>query len=292
MARKEDKYNKRRLQTSYLTSIVSTTLVLLMLGVLGLIVLHAQKLSNHVKENIGIRVIMKDDSREAAILQLQKYLDATAYTKSTEYITKEKAAEELKAELGEDFIDFLGFNPLPSSIDLRLKAEYANIESIAAIEKELLENKNVKEVYYQKSLVQAINQNVQKIGILLLGFSLLLLVIAIALINNTIRLSVYSKRFIIKSMLLVGATESFIRRPFLIKGAVQGIYSAIIALLSIGVILYFAQLELPELIDFQDTNLFISLIVLVVVSGIMITWLSTYAALRKFLNMKTDDLYY
>ncbi|MBU1014333.1 MAG: permease-like cell division protein FtsX [Bacteroidetes bacterium] len=292
MARKEDKYNKRRLQTSYLTSIVSTTLVLLMLGVLGLIVLHAQKLSNHVKENIGIRVIMKDDSREAAILQLQKYLDATSYTKSTEYITKEKAAEELKAELGEDFIDFLGFNPLPSSIDLRLKADYANIASIGAIEKELLENKNVKEVYYQKSLVQAINQNVQKIGILLLGFSLLLLVIAIALINNTIRLSVYSKRFIIKSMLLVGATESFIRRPFLIKGAVQGIYSAIIALILISVILYFAQLELPELIDFQDTNLFISLIVLVVVSGIMITWLSTYAALRKFLNMKTDDLYY
>lgn len=292
MARKEDKYTKRRLQTSYLTSIVSTTLVLLMLGVLGLIVLHAQKLSNHVKENIGIRVIMKDDSREAAILQLQKYLDATSYTKSTEYITKEKAAEELKAELGEDFIDFLGFNPLPSSIDLRLKAEYANIESIAAIEKELLENKNVKEVYYQKSLVQAINQNVQKIGILLLGFSLLLLVIAIALINNTIRLSVYSKRFIIKSMLLVGATQSFIRRPFLIKGAVQGIYSAIIALILIGFILYFAQLELPELIDFQDTNLFISLIALVVVSGILITWLSTYAALRKFLNMKTDDLYY
>jgi len=292
MARKEDKYNKRRLQTSYLTSIVSTTLVLLMLGVLGLIVLHAQKLSNHVKENIGIRVIMKDDSREAGILQLQKYLDATAYTKSTEYITKEKAAEELKAELGEDFIDFLGFNPLPSSIDLRLNAEYANIESIEAIEKELLENKNVKEVYYQKSLVQAINQNVQKIGILLLGFSLLLLVIAIALINNTIRLSVYSKRFIIKSMLLVGATQSFIRRPFLIKGAIQGIYSAIIALILIGVILYFAQLELPELIDFQDTNLFISLIALVVVSGIMITWLSTYAALRKFLNMKTDDLYY
>ncbi|PKP34481.1 MAG: cell division protein FtsX [Bacteroidetes bacterium HGW-Bacteroidetes-17] len=292
MARKEDKYNKRRLQSSYLTSIVSTTLVLLMLGVLGLIVLHAQKLSNHVKENIGIRVIMKDDSREAAILQLQKYLDATSYTKSTEYITKEKAAEELKAELGEDFIDFLGFNPLPSSIDLRLNAEYANIESIGAIEKELLENKNVKEIYYQKSLVQAINQNVQKIGILLLGFSLLLLVIAIALINNTIRLSVYSKRFIIKSMLLVGATQSFIRRPFLIKGVVQGIYSAIIALILIGFILYFAQLELPELIDFQDTNLFIILIALVVVSGIMITWLSTYAALRKFLNMKTDDLYY
>ena len=292
MAGKEDKYNKRRLQTSYLTSIVSTTLVLLMLGVLGLIVLHAQKLSNHVKENIGIRIIMKENSREAGILQLQKFLDATAYSKSTEYITKEKAAQELKEELGEDFIDFLGFNPLPSSIDLRLKAEYANMESIEAIEKELMTNKNVKEVYYQKSLVQAINQNVKKISILLLGFSALLLLIAIALINNTIRLSVYSKRFLIKSMLLVGATQSFIRRPFLIKSAIQGIYSAIFALILIGGIIYLAQLELPELIDFQDTKLFISLIILVLATGILISWLSTYSALRKFLNMKTDDLYY
>lgn len=289
---KEDKYNKRRLQTSYLTSIVSTTLVLLMLGVLGLIVLHAQKLSNHVKENIGIRVIIKDDSREAGILQLQKFLDATDYSKSTEYITKEKAAADLKEELGEDFIDFLGFNPLPSSIDLRLKAEYANIESINAIEKELLANKNVKEVFYQKSLVQAINQNIKKISFLLLGFSALLLLIAIALINNTIRLSVYSKRFLIKSMLLVGATQAFIRKPFLIQGAIQGIYSSVFALILIGGIIYFAQLELPELIDFQDTNLFLSLIGLVVISGILISWLSTYTALRKFLNMKTDDLYY
>ncbi len=292
MARKEDKYNRRRLQTSYLTSIVSTTLVLLMLGVLGLIVLHAQKLSNHVKENIGIRVIIRDDSREAGILQLQKFLDATEYSKSTEYITKEKAAADLKEELGEDFIDFLGFNPLPSSIDLRLKAEYANLESIEVIEKELLANKNVKEVFYQKSLVQAINQNVKKIGFLLLGFSALLLLIAIALINNTIRLSVYSKRFLIKSMLLVGATQSFIRKPFLIQGIIQGIYSSVLALILIASIIYFAQLELPELIDFQDTNLFISLIILVMLSGILITWLSTYSALRKFLNMKTDDLYY
>jgi cell division transport system permease protein len=292
MARKEEKYNKRRLQTSYLTSIVSTTLVLLMLGVLALIILHAQKLSNHVKENIGIRVIMKENSREAGILQLQKFLDASEYSKSTEYITKEKAADELKTELGEDFINFLGYNPLPSSIDLRLKADFANVESIDRIEKELLANKNVKEVFYQKSLVQTINQNVKKISLILLGFSLLLLFIAIALINNTIRLSVYSKRFIIKSMLLVGATQGFIRKPFLIRGIVQGIYSAVFSLILIAGIIYFAQRELPELIDFQDTNLFISLIILVLGSGILISWFSTYSALRKFLRMKTDDLYY
>jgi len=292
MAKREDKYTKRRLKTSYLTSFVSITLVLLMLGVLGLIVLHAQKISNQVKENIGIRIIMKEGAREAGILQLQKFLDANDYTKSTEYITKEKAAEELKSELGEDFIDFLGFNPLPSSIDLKLKAEYANLESIERIEKELLANNNVKEVFYQKSLVQAINQNVQKIGLILLGFSVLLLIIAIALINNTIRLSVYSKRFLIKSMMLVGATQKFIRRPFVIRGILQGVYSAIFALILIGGFIYFAQLEFPELIDFQDINLFISLFILVMITGILISWLSTYFALRKFLNMKTDDLYY
>ncbi len=292
MARKEDKYNKRRLQTSYLTSIVSTTLVLLMLGVLALIVLHAQKLSKHVKENIGIRVIMKENSREAEILQLQKFLDASEYSKSTEYITKEKAAEELKTDLGEDFINFLGFNPLPSSIDLRLKAEFANIESIDQIEKELLSNKNVKEVFYQKSLVQTINQNVKKISLILLGFSLLLLFIAIALISNTIRLSIYSKRFIIKSMLLVGAKQGFIRKPFLIRGIIQGMYSAILSLILLAGVIYLAQRELPELINLEDTKLYLSLIVLVLSSGILISWLSTFSALRKFLNMKTDDLYY
>ena len=140
--------------------------------------------------------------------------------------------------------------------------------------------------------MQAINQNVQKIGLILLGFSVLLLIIAIALINNTIRLSVYSKRFLIKSMMLVGATQKFIRRPFVIRGILQGVYSAIFALILIGGFIYFAQLEFPELIDFQDINLFISLFILVMITGILISWLSTYFALRKFLNMKTDDLYY
>lgn len=292
MSKKDTKYSKRRLRSSYFTTLVSITLVLLMLGVLGLIILHAKKLSDHVKENIGVRIMMKEGIREAEIIQLQKTLDATAYVKSTEYITKEQAAQEMKTDLGEDFISFLGFNPLPSSIDLRLRADYTNVKSIDVIEKELLANPGVKEIFYQKSLVQAINKNLKRISLILLGFSGLLLLIAVALINNTIRLSVYSKRFLIRSMQLVGATQSFIRRPFIFKGVFQGIYGAFIAIILIAGLIYFSIKELPELVELQDINLFIILFSLIILCGILISWLSTYFAIRKYLHMKTDDLYY
>lgn len=292
MSKKDTKYSKRRLRSSYFTTLVSITLVLLMLGVLGLIILHAKKLSDHVKENIGVRIMMKEGTREAEIIQLQKTLDATVYVKSTEYITKEQAAQEMKDDLGEDFISFLGFNPLPPSIDLRLRADYTNVKSIDIIEKELLANPGVKEIFYQKSLVQAINKNLKRISLILLAFSGLLLLIAVALINNTIRLSVYSKRFLIRSMQLVGATQSFIRRPFIFKGVFQGIYGAFIAIILIAIIIYFSIKELPELVELQDINLFIILFSLIILCGVLISWLSTYFAIRKYLHMKTDDLYY
>lgn len=292
MSKNREKYTKRSLRSSYFTTFMSTTLVLFMLGVLGLIIFHAQKLSNHVKENIGIRIMIKDNVREADIIQLQKTLDMTDYIKSTEYITPERAAAELQSELGEEFIDFLGYNPLPPSIDLRLKAEYTSIEHISRIENELLQNRNVKEVFYQKSLVHAINKNLKKIGFILLGFSAVLLFISIALINNTIRLSVYSKRFIIRSMKLVGATQGFIRRPFIITGIVQGLYSAFIAIIFLCGIIYFAQQELPELIEFQDFEIFASLFGVVILCGVIISSTSTFFAIRKYLRMKTDDLYY
>lgn len=292
MSKAEDKYSKRRLKSSYITTVVSITLVLFMLGMLGLIILHAKKLSDYVKENIGFSIIMKENVKEAGIIQLQKTLDASDYVKSTEYITKEKAAEELTKDLGEDFIDFLGYNPLLPSIDLRLKAEYANIDSLAIIEKDLLANKNVKEVFYQKSLVHLINKNLRRISIIILGFSILLLIIAIALINNTIRLSVYSKRFLIKSMQLVGATQAFIRRPFILKGILHGILGAFIAILLLVGILYFSQQEIPELINLQDADLFISIFGFVILLGIIISWISTFFAVKKYLNLKADSLYY
>ena len=292
MSKAEDKYSKRRLKSSYITTVVSITLVLFMLGMLGLIILHAKKLSDYVKENIGFSIIMKENVKEAGIIQLQKTLDASDYVKSTEYITKEKAAEELTKDLGEDFIDFLGYNPLLPSIDLRLKAEYANIDSLDIIEKDLLANKNVKEVFYQKSLVHLINKNLKKISIIILGFSILLLIIAIALINNTIRLSVYSKRFLIKSMQLVGATQAFIRIPFILKGILHGIMGAFIAILLLVGILYFSQQEIPELVNLQDADLFISIFGFVILLGIIISWISTFFAVKKYLNLKADSLYY
>ncbi len=292
MSKKETKYNKRRLRSSYFTTLVSITLVLLMLGSLGLIILHAKKLSDHVKENIGIRIMMKEGTREAEIIQLQKKLDATNYVKSTEYITKEEAAEEMKNDLGEDFISFLGFNPLPPSIDLRLRADFTTVKSIETIEKELRTNEGVKDIFYQKSLVQAINKNLKRISLIILGFSGLLLLIAVALINNTIRLSVYSKRFLIRSMQLVGATQAFIRRPFIFRGIFQGIYSAFIAIALIVVMIYFSIKELPELLEIQDVNLFIILFASIIICGMLISWISTYFAIRKYLRMTTDDLYY
>lgn len=292
MARQEEKYYKRRYRASYFTSIVSITLVLFMMGLLGLIVLHAKKLSNHVKENIGFSIIMKDGIKEAGIIELKKKLDASLFVKTTEYITREKAAEIMQEDLGENFIDFLGYNPLLPSIDLRLRADYANIDSLNKIETELLLDPNVKEVWYQKSLVYQINRNVRRISFVILGFSVLLLIIAIALINNTIRLAVYSKRFLIRSMQLVGATQHFIRKPFIRQGLMQGVYSALIAIIILSGILYLVQNELPELVSLQDYDLILTLFGFVLVLGLIISWISTYFAVRKYLVMSTDNLYY
>lgn len=292
MTKRDERYQRRKLQSSRITALISITLVLFMVGLLGLVVLHAQKLSEYVRENIGFSIIMKENVREAGIVQLQKTLDATDFVKSTEYITPEQAAEELQEELGEDFIGFLGYNPLLPSIELKLKAAYTNIDSLAMIESKILANPDVKEVYYQKDLVHLINKNIRRIGLVILGFSTLLLIIAVALINNTIRLSVYSKRFIIRTQQLVGATGSFIRRPFLWSGVLQGIFAAFIAIIFLGVLLYLSRQEVPELVNLQDLTLIGTLFALVVLTGIVLTYLSTWFAVKKYLRAHTDRLYY
>lgn len=291
MAHNEDKLSRRRLQTSTATTIISISLVLFMLGLLGLIVLHAQKLSDYVKENIGFSVIIKEEVKESGIIEFQKKLDLEPFVKSTEYITRERAANELTEELGEDFVDFLGFNPLLSSIDIRLQAAYANNDSLAMLEQKLIANPRVKEVFYHKSLVELVNQNIRRISMVLLAFTAVLMLISIALINNTIRLSVYSKRFIIRSMQLVGATQNFIRKPFLIKSLVHGLISALIAIVLLAVVLYFSRKALPELVDMQDIDMFLSLFGIVTVLGLIITGLSTLFAVRKFLRISQDRLY-
>ncbi len=274
------------------TTVVSITLVLLMLGLLALVVLHARKLSDYVKENIGFRVYIKEDAATEEIIALQKRLDASAFVKSSVYISPEEAARELTEELGEEFIDFLGYNPLPPSIDLRLKAAWGNVDSLEAIEHRLMNEVSVKEVFYQKSLVHLLNRNLKRISMVLLGFSALLLLIAIALINNTIRLSVYARRFIIRTMKLVGATRGFISRPFIARGVMQGLISALLAIILLSVILYFLMREVPELIGFYDLYLYLAVFALVIFTGIFLSWISTWFAVRRYIRMKEDELYH
>ena len=291
MLQQEERYYQRRIATSYFTTIISTTLVLFLLGLLGMILLHAQKLSDYVKENIGFSIMIREGVKESGIMEFKKKLDKAYYVKSTEYIPSERAAERLEDELGEDFVSFLGYNPLLPAIDLRLKASYANNDSIARIEHLLLNNPEVKEVFYQKSLVEQINRNLEKISLILLGFSGILLFIAIVLINNTIRLSVYSKRFIIRSMQLVGATEGFIRKPFLFKSIFNGCLSALIAIGLLTLVTYFSIEQLPELLELQDIAMLLILVVCIFLLGVFLSWMSTYFAVRKYLRIRTDLLY-
>ena len=293
MSSKEEKYYRRRINSSYITSVISITLVLFTLGFLGLVILHANNLSNYIKENIGFEIIMNPDTKEADIVYLQKILDAKKYTKSTEYITREEAATRLSEALGEDFISFLGEenNPLLPSIDVRFNADWANNDSLSIIEESILANTTVKEVYYQKSLVHLINRNIRQISLVLLAVSLLLLIIATALINNTIRLSVYSKCFVIRSMQLVGATQSFIRRPFVFKGILQGILSALIALALLSAILATARENIPELVLLSSWNMMFILYAFVLLTGVVVSGISTLFAVGRYLNIKADKLY-
>ncbi len=292
MGKKESAVTKRRLRSSYVTSIISITLVLFMLGVLGLLILNAKRLSDYVKENIGFSIILKENVKEVDVILLQKSLDAAAYVKSTQYITKEQAAKELQEDLGENFIEFLGYNPLLASIEVHLYADYANPDSIRVIENDFQQFEQIKEVFYQKSLVSLVNENIRKISLIILVFSSLLFLIAIALINNTIRLSVYSKRFIINTMQLVGATRGFIRRPFLYRSAWQGVVAALLAVGLLVGVLYLAQKEFKEIVSFQDVEIIGSLFLGVLVIGIIINWISTFFAVTKYLRMNVDKLYY
>jgi cell division transport system permease protein len=243
-------------------------------------------------ENLGVTLILRDNTREVDVLKLQKNLEATSFIKSTRFVDKQTAAEELKKELGEDFVDFLGYNPLLSSMDVKIHAEYANPDSMAILETKLLKYPEVQEVYYQRNLVKQLNANVQKLSLIILVLSVLMFTIFIALINNTIRLSIYSKRYLINSMQLVGATRSFIRFPFIVKSVLHGIYGAIIACIILLMIFFSYQLELKDFIDFQDSASLAILVGGIFAFGIVMTALSTYFAVNKFLRMKVDQLYY
>jgi cell division transport system permease protein len=265
--------------------------VLLLLGLMGLLLINGRNIRKQVLENIGFNVILKENIKEADIYQLQKILDAREYILSTEYITKEEAALETEQMLGEDFIRFLGYNPLPPSIRVRLHQPWTVPDSVMLIEQDLLQYDSIEEVYYKKSLLYAINENIRQISLVILGFSILLTLISVTLINNTIRLSVYSKRFIINTMQLVGATRGFIRRPFLYRGAASGFTASLVALVILFGLVYLLQEEFEGVVSLRDYDILAILALGVILTGMLINWISTFFAVNKYLNIKTDKLY-
>ena len=281
-----------KLKTSSVTVVISLALVLFLLGLVGWIFINAKLLVNHVKENISVQVYLKKDASQPDADRLKKTIDAASYTKSAIFKSKEEAAEEMKIKTGDDFIAFLGFNPLPSAININLKAEYANPDSISWIEKEITSDKSVREVVYQKVLIDNISKNTKKISALILFFSILLIVIAVALINNTIRLSIYAKRFLLRTMYLVGATQSFIRKPFIIKGIINGIVAGIIADILIVLFIVLANHYIPELLVVQNPNYLLILFLVTIITGVFISGLSAALSVRRYLRLKAEDLYF
>jgi len=283
---------KKRILRSYLTSTISISMILFLIGVLGIVLLNAERLAKYVRENIGFTLVLKEDVNESDIAKLESTLKATEYVKSVEYIDKETAAARLKEELGEDFTGFLGYNPLLSSIDVKLLASYANPEQLTILEKEFMQYPQVKEVLFQRDMVNIINENVQKIGFVLIFFSGLLLFIFSALINNTIRIAIYSQRFIINTMLLVGATDSFIRAPFIKRSLRYGVIGALAANALLFIIMFSYSQQLKGVIDTGDLKIFGIVFTGVLLLGILISWASTYLAVNKFLRLKFDELFY
>lgn len=282
---------RKKTKSVYVSTVISIALVLLMTGLLGLILVHAKNLSRYVKENIVLNVIVNDNVSEGDVLSLQKDLEKDDFVLRSEYVSKELAAKNLKEDLGEDFVEYLGRNPLLPSIDIYLKEQYANTDSIQMFINKVGKNNRIKEVVFQESLIDMVNKNIRIIGIVILAFTAILLIIAVALINNTIRLAIYSQRFLIKSMQLIGATRSFIRRPYIFYGIAHGLIGALIAILLLILTLQFAQKQVPELVFLRDWFEFAMIFVIVIVLGILISGASTYFAVTKYLRAKSASLY-
>ena len=289
----ENKSTKRRFAGSYFVSLISIALVLFVLGMYAFLMAYTDKLLNHVKENIGFEIVMKSNAKEASIKSLKDELSKKNYVKSIEYISKEEATNRLKEDLGEDFLQWLGDveNPLLPSIDIRFVSDYANNDSMAVVEKWLGTKTIVKEVIYQKGLTNTINANINRVKLAMFIISLVLLLIAIVLISHTIRLSVYSKRFIVRSMQLVGATEGFIMKPFLKTFMKQGLWAAIVALIFVTISLVNVKQYLPETDLFQN-NIYIFKIYLSIIGiSLLLTMLSTFFSMKKYLNADIDKFY-
>ena len=288
MAKRADSF----FNMQFITSSISTTLVLLLLGMVVFFVLSANNLSNYVRENIGFTVLVSDDMKEPEALKFQQQLNEKAYVKESAYISKEQALKEQTEAMGTDPAEFLGYNPFTASIEIKLNAEYANSDSIAWIEKEILANKRVMEVSYPQDLLDSVNRNLQRVSLFLMGLAALLTLISFALINNTIRLAVYSKRFLIHTMKLVGASWSFIRRPFLVRNMWVGVLAALMAdALVMGMAYMLVKYE-PQLVEIITPATLLVVMGSVFVFGVVITCMCAYISINKYLRMKASALYY
>lgn len=277
---------------SRLTSVISISLVLFLLGLILLIGMLGNKLSVYVKENLSFSIVLKDNQKETEIKKMQKSLDALPFIKSTEYISKEQAAKELEEELGENPETFLGFNPLQASIEVKLHSEYANPDSLQVIEKKIRNYTSVSELLYRKDMMEMVHNNMKRLGLILLTLAVVLMIISFVLISNTIRLLIYSKRFLIHTMKLVGATSGFIRRPFVKYNIVSGIFASILAILMLTGALYYLQNELKGFIQILDMQTLLLVYVAVFALGIVLSVIATIFAVNKYLRMGVNKLYY
>lgn len=287
-----EKHQKRRLISSYFSVVTSIALVLFLLGMLGLLVLNAKSISDNFKEQVVLTIYLEDTSKGVEIKQLEKSLTFSEYVKQTEFVSKESAADFMKLEYGEDFLDDIGYNPLKNSIQVNLKADYVTARRLDSISESILKKNFVEDIKYDKDLVSLMNSNVKKISLWILIISVIFTAIAVLLINSSIRLAVYSKRFSIKTMQMVGATKKFIRRPFIWRSVRLGMIGSLIAVSAMAIALYYLNIAFPE---FQMTKNKVStgtLFASIFSIGILITWWSTFFATQRFLNLKTDQLYY
>ena len=292
MSSKFDTYQKRRLQSSYFSVVISIALVLFMVGILGLILLNSSKVANRVKEKVAISLFLKDDVTQSQIKKIKDFIEKEDYSRRVIYISKKQAAKNYSKEIGEDFLEFLGKNPLKNGIDIYLNAEFVTPEKIELLEGKFNKNVFVADVSYDKPLVNLITKNIKNISFWLAIISGFFVLVAIILINSSIRLSIYSKRFNIKTMQMVGATKGFIRKPFIIQSIKLGFIGALVALLGLSFVIYYLDKFMPSLVLLTDYTSLIYLTVAVLLSSFIITWLSTFFATQRFLNLQTNELYY
>ena len=291
MISKFDRFQKRRLISSYFSVVLSIFLVLFLLGILGLFVINSRRLSDDFKEEIAMTVFFKNEAKDSTLTAFGEQLKSAPFARNFKYVSKEEAAAAHKEVIGEDFMQFLGMNPLQNSYDIHLKANYVNNDSISRITKRLRENEMVADIVYDKQLVNLVNDNIQKVSMWILIVSGFLALVAVLLINSSMRLSIHSNRFIIKTMQMVGATKSFIRKPFIWKSIRLGVIGAVLAVLALMGVLYYVDMNYPNLGIMQD-QMWVGLVLVgVVIVGILITWISTFIATQRFLNLRTDDLY-